>query len=79
MVDTRDLKSLARLSVPVQVRPRAPLKMLKLVPSPSGKAAACKAAIPSSNLGGTSNLYLIVNCGSLAELVDSTGLENRRG
>ena len=29
LVDTRDLKSLARKSVPVQVRPRAPLSFLK--------------------------------------------------
>lgn len=27
---------------------------IEMVPSPSGKAAACKAAIPGSNPGGTS-------------------------
>ena len=59
LVDAGDLKSPGSNTVPVQVRPRAPLIDKKLVPSPSGKAAACKAAIPSSNLGGTSSFIFI--------------------
>ena len=50
-----------------------------MVPSPSGKAAACKAAIPGSNPGGTSTLLTLHLYGDLAELVECTGLENRRG
>ena len=57
-----------------------------MAPSPSGKAGACKASIPSSNLGGASIMfkkklskkYTTIN-GSLAELVECTGLENQRG
>ena len=56
-----------------------------MAPSPSGKAGACKASIPSSNLGGASIMfkkklskkYTTIN-GSLAELVECTGLENQR-
>ena len=32
------------------------LRLLVLVPSPSGKARVCKTLTPSSNLGGTSNI-----------------------
>ncbi len=52
MVDTGDLKSPGYCSragsSPV------PGTTKYVVPSPSGKAAACKAAIPGSNPGGTS-------------------------
>ena len=52
LVDARDLKSLGHLTVPVQVRSRAPCTIgYKLATWPSGKAEACKAFIPSSSLG----------------------------
>ena len=88
MVDTGDLKSPGHCdragSSP------APGTTIDLVAtSPSGKAAACKAAIPSSNLGVASKifyfkLYLILiryNCVSLlsgdVRVVECAGLENR--
>ncbi len=57
-VDAGDLKSPGSNTVPVQVRLRAPCSLVlteRMAPSPSGKAGACKASIPSSNLGGASN------------------------
>lgn len=50
-----------------------------MAPSPSGKAGACKASIPSSNLGGASKQQYKTTYGELAELVECTGFEIRRG
>ena len=56
MVDTGDLKSPGHCdragSSP------APGTTNSMEPSPSGKAAACKAAIPGSNPGGSSSYNL---------------------
>ena len=48
-----------------------------MAPSPSGKAVACKATIPSSNLGGASiKLTLLLLSGDVGA-VERAGLENR--
>jgi hypothetical protein len=76
MVDTGDLKSPGHC-VRAGSSP-APGTTYYVVPSPSGKAAACKAAIPGSNPGGTSNTLAKFLSGD-GRAVEYTGLENRRG
>ena len=59
MVDTGDLKS-PEHCVRAGSSPASGTTKMRKVPSPSGKAAACKAAIPGSNPGGTSiNNFLL--------------------
>ena len=48
-----------------------------MAPWPSGKAEACKAFIPSSNLGGASSSLKAAKCASVAQLGEQ-GIENSR-
>ena len=48
-----------------------------MAPWPSGKAEACKAFIPSSNLGGASSSLKAAKYASVAQLVEQ-GTENPR-
>lgn len=76
MVDTGDLKSPDYCSRAGSSPVPGTTKSRKVVLSPSGKAAACKAAIPGSNPGGTSTQKTLSGDG---RAVEYTGLENRRG
>lgn len=84
-VDAGDLKSPGSNTVPVQVRPRAPLifrcfdwchrQVVRPQPAKLLSPVQIWVAPPVIDL---KNLFKY-KCGSLAELVDCTGLENRRG